>query len=77
MPPRISRTPEGNLTVTIDHETQQRMGLETAALVSETVHPEVAAYGRLQEDPGASFVVRAPVAGVLRMAEKPQLAIPG
>jgi RND family efflux transporter MFP subunit len=65
---RISHTAEGDLIVTIDHETQQRMALQTAALVSETVRPEVAAYGRLQENPDASFVVRAPVAGVLRPA---------
>jgi RND family efflux transporter MFP subunit len=64
--PRISRTPEGDVVVTIDRETQQRMGLETAAVIAETVHPEVAAYGRVQEDPEASFVVRAPVSGVLR-----------
>src|SRR5438128_7129210 len=64
--PRISRTPEGDVVVTIDRETQQRIGLETAAVIAETVHPEVAAYGRVQEDPEASFVVRAPVSGVLR-----------
>src|SRR5438477_11053389 len=68
VPPRISRTAEGDVVVTIDSETQKRMALETAALVAETVHPEVTAYGRLQEDPDASFVVRAPVAGVLRDA---------
>ena len=68
VPPRISRTAEGDVVVTIDSETQKRMALETAALVAETVHPEVAAYGRLQEDPDASFVVRAPVTGVLRAA---------
>ena len=66
VPPRISRTAEGDLAVTIDNVTQKRMGLETATLVSETVRREVAAYGRLQEDPGASFVVRAPITGVLR-----------
>src|SRR5438552_6307112 len=68
VPPRISRTAEGDVVVTIDSETQKRMALETAALVAETVHPEVTAYGRLQEDPDASFVVRAPVTGVLRAA---------
>lgn len=63
---RLSRTPEGDIVVTIDRETQQRMGLETFELSAETVHPEVVAYGRVQEDPEASFVVRAPVSGVLR-----------
>src|SRR5206468_1974689 len=42
--------------------------LEAAPLVAETIHPEVAAYGRLQEDPDSSFAVRAPVAGILRAA---------
>ena len=68
VPPRISRTRDGGVAVTIDHETQLRMALETASLASEKVQPETAAYGRLQEDPGASFVVRAPIAGVIRSA---------
>src|SRR5438093_10552658 len=66
--PRISRTPEGDLVVTIDRETQQRMGLVTMEVAAESMHPEVAAYGRVQEDPDASFVVRAAVSGVLRGA---------
>ena len=66
--PRISRNAEGDLVVTLDAETQKRMALETATLVTDTVHPEVAAYGRVQEDPEASFVVRAPTAGILRAA---------
>src|SRR5262249_3282832 len=64
--PRISRTPEGDIVVTIDRETQQRMGLETTEAAAESVQPEVAAYGRVQEDPDASFVVRAPVSGMVR-----------
>src|SRR5436853_3668004 len=66
--PRISRTPEGDLVVTIDRETQQRIGLEAKEVAAETLHPEVVAYGRVQEDPDRSFVVRAPVSGVLRPA---------
>src|SRR5207247_11391740 len=66
--PRISRNAEGDVVVTIDAETQKRMALETATLVADAVHPEVAAYGRVQEDPDASFVVRAPTAGILRAA---------
>ena len=66
IPPRISRTPEGDLVVTIDRETQERMGLESKEVAVETLHPEVAAYGRVQEDPDASFIVRAAVSGVVR-----------
>src|SRR5437016_12825735 len=68
VPPRISRTADGDVVVTIDPETQKRMAMETAPLVAETIRPEVVAYGRLQEDPDSSFVVRAPVAGILRAA---------
>lgn len=64
--PRITRTPEGDVVVTIDHETQERMGLEAVDVASEKVYPEVAAYGHIQEDPDASFVVRAAVAGTVR-----------
>ena len=66
--PRISRNAEGDLIITLDAETQKRIALETAALAADTVRPEVAAYGRVQEDPDASFVVRAPTAGILRAA---------
>ena len=66
LPPRISRTPEGNLIVTVDLETQKRIALETATVAASSAAPEVAAYGRLQEDPGSSFVVRSPIAGTLR-----------
>ena len=68
--PRISRTQSGDLIVTIDRETQVRIGLKTEAVTKQTVYPEIAAYGRLLEDPSASFVVRAPVAGVLRRGSK-------
>src|SRR5256712_10343683 len=66
--PRISRNAEGDLIITLDAETQKRIALETAALTADTVRPEVAAYGRAQEDPDASLVVRAPTAGILRAA---------
>ena len=68
--PRISRNQSGELIVTIDHETQVRIGLKTEAVTKQTVYPEITAYGRLLEDPNASFVVRAPVAGVLRRGSK-------
>lgn len=67
-PARISRGASGEVIVTLDDETQARIGLKTEITRLETVYPEMPAYGRLQEDPGASFVVRAPVAGVLRSA---------
>src|SRR5262249_38785289 len=41
---------------------------EIQALVAQTLAPEIVAYGRLEEDPSQSFVLRAPVAGVLHFA---------
>src|SRR6266516_4432845 len=55
IPPRISRGATGELVVTLDRDTQARIGLKTENAATETVYPEVAAYGRLLEDPGASF----------------------
>ena len=68
-PPRITRGPNGEVIVKLDGDTQSRIGLKTALTRSETIYPETAAYGRLQDDPGASFVVRAPVAGTLRSTQ--------
>lgn len=68
-PPRIARGPNGEVVVKLDEDAQSRIGLKTDVARSETVYPEAAAYGHLQEDPGASFVVRAPVAGTLRSAQ--------
>jgi len=70
IPPRISRGAGGEVIVTFDRATQTRIGLKTEVAESELVYPEVAAYGRLQEDPNASFIVRASVAGTLRAPER-------
>jgi biotin carboxyl carrier protein len=56
----------GETVVRFDRETQQRMGIRTETLVLRTKRREVAAYGRLEEDPSRSFVLRAPVAGAVR-----------
>jgi len=71
-PARTARDAKGNVIVTLSRETQAQIGLRTEPSAVETVHPEIAAYGRLMEDPDASFVVRAPVAGVLRRADSRQ-----
>jgi hypothetical protein len=51
--------------VKLDRETQERTGIETQALAAATIHPEIAAYGTLEEDPSEIFVLRSPIAGVL------------
>ena len=68
-PPRITRGPNGEVIVKLDGDTQSRIGLKTELARSETIYLEAAAYGHLQEDPGMSFIVRAPVAGTLRSSQ--------
>ncbi len=65
-PPRLSHTPEGETVIRFETETQERVGLKVEAVAAATRQPEVGAYGVLQEDPGQSFTMRAPVAGILR-----------
>lgn len=68
VPPRVSRGSAGEILVTLDRETQQRIALRVEPLAESTLRPEAVAYGRLQEDPAESFTLRAPVAGILRLA---------
>ena len=49
---RISRNAEGETTVSIDKETQQRLALKTEALATAQLPPEVKGYGRVL-DPAA------------------------
>src|SRR2546422_3677828 len=68
VPPRISRAAGGELVVRLDGETQKRIALRTETLAPETLLPEIAVFGSLQEDPSRSFTLRAPIAGRLRLA---------
>jgi hypothetical protein len=61
-----SRTPAGDPIVRLDHDAQARIGLQLRALTTETMQPELVAYGRLEEDPSRVFGLRAPVSGTLR-----------
>lgn len=63
---QTSRTPAGDPIVRIDHDAQARIGLQVRALTTETIQPELVAYGRLEEDPSRVFGLRAPVSGTLR-----------
>ncbi len=73
-PPRVAREgglagPDGwAVVVSIDAETQKRIGLATASPRAATHVRTLTAYGALEEDPSRSFVLRAPVAGILRPA---------
>ncbi len=64
-PAVVTRTPEGDPLIKIGREAQARIGLEVAAVSPASLQPEIVAYGRLEEDPSRTFVVRAPVSGTL------------
>ncbi len=53
-------------SVQLSDEAQRLAGIGTQTLTTQNVAPQTVAYGRLEEDPSASFVLRAPIAGNLR-----------
>ncbi len=63
---RISTNKKGQAVVSLDADTQRRIGLKTEEMRPATLDAEVAAYGKLQEDPSGVFVLRAPISGTLR-----------
>ncbi len=65
VPPRASRTADGETVITLDGPTQQRIGLKVEPLSALSLPPQMLAYGTLQEDPSQTFTVRSPVAGKL------------
>jgi len=65
-PPAVSPHQRRAAGIVLEPQAQSLVGLETEALAPRTFRPEVAAYGELNEDPAQSFVVRAPVAGVVQ-----------
>ena len=67
-PAAASRTPAGDPIVRVAPEAQQRIGLQVRAALAQSIEPEVVAFGRLEEDPSRTFVLRAPVAGTLHFA---------
>jgi membrane fusion protein, multidrug efflux system len=67
-PGRVSRTAAGDALVRLEPASQTRIGLRTQTLTAQAMQPAVVAYGRLEEDPARSFILRAPVAGTLHLA---------
>jgi cobalt-zinc-cadmium efflux system membrane fusion protein len=63
---RISTNEKGQAVVSLDADTQRRIGLKTEEMRPATLDAEIAAYGKLLEDPSEIFVLRAPVSGTLR-----------
>ena len=64
----ISRSPSGNPVLHVSAATQTRIGLRTQVLTLRRIKPELTAYGKLEEDPSHSFVLRAPISGTLHYA---------
>jgi multidrug efflux system membrane fusion protein len=54
--------------VTVNKVAQAKAGLGTTVIAARPVRPEFTAYGALEEDPDASFTVRATVSGTLHAA---------
>ena len=54
--------------VTLNKAAQVKAGLGTTVIAARSVRPELTAYGALEEDPDASFTVRATVSGALHAA---------
>jgi len=59
---------DGSSVLHIKPATQARIGLRTQVLTLEKLKPELVAYGKLEEDPSRSFVLRAPISGILHYA---------
>jgi hypothetical protein len=67
-PERVSQTSAGDPLLRLEPASQTRIGLRTQVLTPQTIQPEIVAYGRLEEDPSRSFILRAPSAGILHFA---------
>lgn len=63
-----AQTPSGASVLRIKPATQSRIEIRTEVLTPQELKPELVAYGRLEEDPSRSFVLRAPISGILHDA---------
>ncbi len=64
-PVHVARGEHGCAVLTVREETRRKAGLEAEALAAAEQRPAIKAYGRLEQDPSATFTVRAPLAGYL------------
>ena len=67
-PVHIARGANGRVVLTVDAETQKRIGLEVRGTEATTIQPHTTGYGKLEQDPAESFTLRTPIPGVLRTA---------
>lgn len=63
-----AKNPGGHAAVQLSAASQNELGIRTQILASQQQSPELVAYGRLEEDPSRSFVLRAPISGILHYA---------
>lgn len=66
--PAVAHAQNGDSVLHIKPATQSRTGLRTQLLTRQELKPELVAYGRLEEDPSRSFILRAPISGILHYA---------
>lgn len=69
----ISRDARGDAIVTLSDQALSHAELKIAPLSTASAPAQALAYGRLQEDPAASFTLTAPVAGTLQARSWPDL----
>lgn len=65
-PAVVSRTKAGQPLIRMPDDSQRRVGLVVSTVPVAQFRPQLTAYGRLEEDPSQTFVLRAPIAGVLQ-----------
>jgi RND family efflux transporter MFP subunit len=62
----VAKSAPNEALLQVDNDAQRRAGIRTQVLEARKITPEIAAYGHLEEDPATTFVLRAPIAGILR-----------
>jgi hypothetical protein len=65
-PGRVTRGLAGEVIVSLEAASRERIGLRAETLAAATLQPELVAPGTLQEDPSRTFTLRAPISGTLR-----------
>ncbi len=65
----VFRTPDGMIALHLEQSAQRAAAIKTKTLAAVAWQPQHRAYGAIQDDPSASFTVRAPVAGVVSVPD--------
>lgn len=65
----VIHTAEGEVAVKLSVERQHELEMSVAALEPTQYKPEACAVGRLEADPAHTFILRAPLQGIIRVAQ--------